>query len=109
MFTGDGISYDKWAQEILSGQWFKNQPFYQAPFYPYFLAIVYKLFGHDTTMVRVIHIILGSFSCVFILYPEGIREGAWVRVGVCVSESVLIHDTYNYKQKGVYFVLCGHQ
>lgn len=62
----DARKYDAWAQEIAAGNWFGDEVFYQAPFYPYFLAVVYSIFGHDVHMVRVIQVLLGSTSCVLI-------------------------------------------
>jgi tetratricopeptide (TPR) repeat protein len=60
---GDGRSFDAWAQQLLSpGE--KREAFYQAPLYPYFLALIYRLFGHDLLAVRMVQIVLGSLSCV---------------------------------------------
>ncbi len=60
---GDALSYDTWAQQIAAGNWFGDEVFYQAPAYPYFLALIYSLFGHDWTAVRVVQMILGSIAC----------------------------------------------
>lgn len=60
---GDAEGYDLWAQRIAAGDWMGGgQVFYQAPAYPYFLAVVYKLFGHSPMTVRVIQCILGALS-----------------------------------------------
>lgn len=40
--------------------------FWQAPLYPYFLAIVYKLFGHDYYLIRTIQFIIGSLNCLLL-------------------------------------------
>jgi len=61
---GDGHAYDAWAREIASGKWFGDEVFYQAPLYPYFLALIYKIVGHSLGVVRMIQMILGAFSCV---------------------------------------------
>lgn len=66
VILGDGRSYDQWARRIAGGEWFGDRVFFQAPFYPYFLAVLYRLFGDDLTVVRVAQCVLGSFSCVFI-------------------------------------------
>ncbi|MEK7384288.1 MAG: hypothetical protein AAB262_13500, partial [Elusimicrobiota bacterium] len=34
-----------WALEILDGKILRELAFYQSPFYPYFSALVYKIFG----------------------------------------------------------------
>lgn len=63
---GDARQYDLWAQEIVAGQWVGSEVFYQAPLYPYFLAIIFKIFGHDLFAARVIQAVLGGLSCVFL-------------------------------------------
>jgi len=67
----DARQYDDWAQEITAGNWVGDEVFYQAPFYPYFLAVIYKLFGHDTWMVRLVQIVIGSSSCVLVAIAGG--------------------------------------
>ena len=43
---GDMHFYDEWAQRILHGEAGVQGAFYGLPLYPYFLALVYKLFGY---------------------------------------------------------------
>ena len=63
---GDGRSFDAWAQRLVAGEE-EQQTFYQAPFYPYFLAAIYKLYGaHDTLVVRVIQMVFGAASCALV-------------------------------------------
>lgn len=76
---GDGIAYDAWARRIVAGDWMGNQVFYQSPFYPYLLSLVYALPGADILSVRVLQAILGAASCVLIALAGmrffGRREG----------------------------------
>jgi len=51
-FVGDAASYFSWAQRIAGGDWIGSKPFYQAPAYPYFLGLLFKLFGAGTLCVR---------------------------------------------------------
>src|SRR5688572_521711 len=60
---GDSREYDAWAQRIASGDWIGTDVFYQAPLYPYFLAVVFSLAGHDLALVRVLQALLGAVSC----------------------------------------------
>jgi 4-amino-4-deoxy-L-arabinose transferase-like glycosyltransferase len=60
---GDAESYDTWAQEISAGNWLGTQIFYQAPLYPYFLGVIYFIFGHNLFIVRIFQILFGSASC----------------------------------------------
>jgi len=63
---GDAEIYDAWARQIAGGDWLGNKVFYHPPLYAYFLAIVYKVFGSSVLVVRLIQIIIGSFSCVLL-------------------------------------------
>ncbi len=65
---GDGQQYDAWAREIAAGDWIGHEVFYQAPFYPYFLAVLYTLGDHDLLLVRGVQALLGAFSCVLLVY-----------------------------------------
>ena len=60
---GDAHGYDEWARRIAAGEWIGTDVFYQAPLYPYFLGILYKLFGHNLLAVRIIQAIVGAGSC----------------------------------------------
>jgi tetratricopeptide (TPR) repeat protein len=62
---GDAFAYDAAAMRI-QDDWIGKEVFYQAPFYPYFLAVLYALFGHDLLVVRLVQIALGSASCVLL-------------------------------------------
>jgi len=42
---GDARAYLEWARAIAAGDWLGHEVFYQAPLYPYFLAVVLKLTG----------------------------------------------------------------
>jgi tetratricopeptide (TPR) repeat protein len=66
VLIGDGQQYDLWAQQIAGGQWIGTEVFYQTPLCPYFLAVIFKLAGHDLFAVRLIEAILGSVSCVLL-------------------------------------------
>ena len=64
--SGDAESYHQWALRIAGGDWLGKEIFYQAPLYPYFLALVYKVFGDGVAMVRVVQAALGTGSCVLL-------------------------------------------
>ncbi len=63
---GDPEIYDLLAREIAKGNWLGDQIFFQAPFYPYFLGLVYTIFGRDLFVVSMIQIFLGTISCLLI-------------------------------------------
>jgi tetratricopeptide (TPR) repeat protein len=66
VLLGDAHSYDAWAQRIAAGEWIGRDVFYQAPLYPYFLGSVYKLFGHNLLVVRLIQAGIGAGSCALV-------------------------------------------
>ena len=61
--AGDGRTYDEWAQRIAAGDWLGSGVFYQAPLYPYFLAVWQFVFGHNLWLIRFLQILLGALSC----------------------------------------------
>jgi 4-amino-4-deoxy-L-arabinose transferase-like glycosyltransferase/Tfp pilus assembly protein PilF len=60
--------HDQWAQAIVEEEDFTGGVFFRAPLYPYFLALVYRIFGHDYLMARMIQFLIGSLSCVLIYF-----------------------------------------
>ncbi len=63
----DARSYDEWAQTIAAGDWMGSVVFYQAPAYPYFLGVIYAVFGHDLFTAHVVQMVMGAASCVLLL------------------------------------------
>jgi tetratricopeptide (TPR) repeat protein len=68
VIIGDAKEYDLWAQRIAGGQWIGSEVFYQTPLYPYLLAIIFKLAGHQLIVARLAQVTLGSISCVLLGY-----------------------------------------
>ncbi len=66
VLISDARAYDAWAQQIAAGDWIGREVFYQAPLYPYFLAFIYTVFGHDLFVIRLLQILLGSAACVLV-------------------------------------------
>lgn len=64
----DERGYDEAAVNLVNGKGYRMFGYrsYQPPLYPSFLAVVYKFFGHDYVMVKVIQVIIGSFCCILI-------------------------------------------
>jgi tetratricopeptide (TPR) repeat protein len=68
VLMGDARGYDTWARQIAGGDWMGHEVFYQAPFYPYFLGLIYLVFGRDLLAVRIIQAVLGAVSSVLLGY-----------------------------------------
>jgi tetratricopeptide (TPR) repeat protein len=62
----DPLFHDLWAKSIASGDWIGQGVFFRAPFYPYFLGIIYKIFGPDLFLARLIQYLIGSLSVILI-------------------------------------------
>jgi len=63
----DSLWHDQWGWQIAMGNdYLGNIAFFRAPFYPYFLALIYFLFGHNYFIPRLIQIIIASLSCLLI-------------------------------------------
>src|SRR4051812_24913357 len=56
----DAKSYGDWSDRIVAGDWLGDTTFYQAPLYPYFLALIKLAFGHGLWPIRIVQIALGS-------------------------------------------------
>jgi 4-amino-4-deoxy-L-arabinose transferase-like glycosyltransferase len=63
---GDAKAYHQWALRIASGDWLGTDVFYQAPLYPYFLALVYSTLGDGAAIVRFVQALLGAGSCLLL-------------------------------------------
>src|SRR5215831_1815890 len=63
LLIGDAAAYDDRARAIASGNWLGDQVFYQAPLYPYFMAVLYSLAGRSVSIVRYVQAVLGAISC----------------------------------------------
>lgn len=66
----DSAEYDRWAREIAGGDRWGAQPFFQAPLYPYLLAVVYTVAGHRLDAVYLLQILL-AVAGVWALYRAG--------------------------------------
>lgn len=68
----DSAYYDVWAIRVAQGHGYGPMPFYMAPLYPYMLALIYKVFQHNFTIVYFIQEMLGVLN-VFLVYLIGRR------------------------------------
>ena len=87
---GDAEAYHLWAQRIATGDWLGQGVFYQAPLYPYFLAVVYRLFGDGAFQLRLIHAVIGATSCA-LLAAAGAR--LWGRRGIVAGVMLAMYPT----------------
>jgi len=62
----DSAAYDAWALRIAGGDLLGDRVFYQAPAYPYLLASVYRIFGHDLWIAHVVQMVGGALGCALV-------------------------------------------
>jgi tetratricopeptide (TPR) repeat protein len=55
--------YDQWARRIAAGDWMGDEVFFLDPLYPYFLALLYKVFARDLLLVRLVQVAFGVGTC----------------------------------------------
>src|SRR5262245_22820041 len=53
LLMGDAAGYDAWARAIEAGDWRGHEVFYQSPLYPYWLGLLYRLFGSGPWIPRI--------------------------------------------------------
>ena len=58
----DTLSYDEWASRLAGGDWIGTEAFYQAPLYPYFIGVIYGVFGSDLMYARFAQALLGALA-----------------------------------------------
>ena len=98
----DSQEYDRWALEIARGDWRGSQVFFQAPLYPYLLALLYAAVGRSLDAIYLIQIGLAVAGC-WALFRAG-REMAGERVGLgaallaAIYGPFLFHDTQVVKE-----------
>lgn len=59
----DPLVYDEWAQRIAAGDWMGSRVFYQDPLYPYFLGVLYAVFGRSLWLVYLLQAAFGVATC----------------------------------------------
>lgn len=62
----DALYHHDWAVSIIKSGWFGKDSFFRAPLYPYFLAFLYRIFGINLLIPRIVQSLIGSFNCVLV-------------------------------------------
>jgi tetratricopeptide (TPR) repeat protein len=92
---GDAEAYHEWARRIAAGDWPGSGVFYQAPLYPYCLALIYSTVGESVAIVRLFQAMLGATSCA-LLGAAGIalfgRAGLAAGLALAIYPSAIFYD-----------------
>ncbi len=112
----DAWANDQWALDILNGGLIRHRAFFQSPFYPYFLAAFYKLFGHEPRAVLWAQAGIDSVSCVILMSAArrcfGERAGALTGLAAAFyrpfifSAALLTKETFVVFGASLFLSLC---
>jgi len=61
----DQAFYAEWARNLLNGTWPGNRAFFNSPYYPYYLALIYTI-GEDNYTPRIIQMLMGVLTCALV-------------------------------------------
>ena len=90
----DAAYHNTWAREILAGHLGKEEPFFRAPLYPYFLALTYLLSKGSYLVPRLVQAVMGALTAVITFSLAGRYFGriAAAATGImCAVYPVLIY------------------
>lgn len=108
---GDAEGYHLWASKIAAGNWWGDEVFYQAPLYPYFLAVVYWAFGDSLGIIRFLQALLGACSCMFLMHAGwrlfDKRVGIASGILLAVYAPAIFFDSQPEKSVLDTFFICG--
>jgi tetratricopeptide (TPR) repeat protein len=92
----DARTYHETALRMANGTFRMEGPFWQPPFYPFLVSLVYRLAGPNPEAMRVLQCLLGGISCwlVFRLADRlGGRRAAWIAwVAAAVCAPLIFFD-----------------
>ncbi len=92
----DGVGYDGYAMSLVTTKtfWFEGSYSSRAPGYPFFLALIYKIFGHNYLPVKIAQAVLGGGIClvVYSIVYQIIRQRIWalISAGFCIIDYALL-------------------
>ena len=101
----DGQVYDRWALAIIGraeGPQVTaavNGPFYQDPLYPYFLALIYSVFGHSYWAVYAIQLAL-AMAFLLLVYDTTRRLFDW-RAGIAAAAMAALYKPFIFYESQI--------
>ena len=108
---GDARGYFDWAIKISGGDWYGSNTFYQAPLYPYFLAVLMTVFGPSVTLIRLVQMMMGVAGVALIgltgrkLFSK--RAGLVSALMLAAYPPAIHYDGIIQKAALATFLLCG--
>lgn len=76
--------YDSWARQIAAGDWVGRDVFFMGPLYPYFLALIYKVFGPSLLAAKIVQSLVGALTAgfTFLLGRECLGKAVGILAGL---------------------------
>ena len=108
---GDAATYYAWAEKIASGSWYGDTTFYQAPLYPYVLAVLMKFGGVAVPGIRITQALFGSLACVLLAAATkkvfGLRAAVLAGLMMAAYAPAIYYDGIVQKTSLASLLLCG--
>ena len=106
----DSQEYDRWAREIAAGNWAGQGVFFQAPLYPYILAVLYKIFGRVLDIVYLFQVAV-SVAGIYALYRAGKslsdeKTGLWAAALATFYGGFFFYDVQIQKESLAVAIAC---
>jgi len=109
--VGDAIGYYTWAQRIAAGDWMGSEGFYQAPLYPYVMAVWFRVFGESIWTVRIVQAALGAVGSAMLCLGAGRlwdrRVGITAGIMVALYGPAVYYDGIVQKASLAGFLTCA--
>jgi 4-amino-4-deoxy-L-arabinose transferase-like glycosyltransferase len=58
----DALYHLEWARALARGEDFQPGPFFRAPLYPWFVGVLFRFFGENVLLVRLVQALVGTAS-----------------------------------------------
>jgi tetratricopeptide (TPR) repeat protein len=92
----DSETYDRMASNIAEGKDPEPGPFFQPPFYPYFLGLLYAVFGRHFFTVRFVQMLLGVGNVLLAYYLAkrlfGEKIALWAGLALSLYGTMLFFE-----------------
>lgn len=106
----DGRSYHEWAERIAAGDLIGDDVFYQAPAYPYFLALAYAAGEPNLLAARIAQALIGAAACALLVLAGALlfdaAAGAAAGSLLAIYAPAIFFDGLIQKASLTAFLLC---
>lgn len=102
----DAAQYNVIAKNIIEGKGFSYDATHltssRSPIYPYFLSVIYKIFGYNYVYAKIAQAVIGAITCLIVyLIAKNIYNsfiGLWAALTACVYPSLIGYSSLLYSE-----------